>query len=58
MDIKEIRETYSMSQVQFSREFNIPVRTIQSWEYGERKCPEYLLQLIQYKLENEKGKTE
>ena len=58
MDIKEIRETYRMSQVQFSREFNIPVRTIQSWEYGERKCPEYLLQLIQYKLENEKGKTE
>ena len=58
MDIKEIRETYRMSQVQFSREFNIPVRTIQSWEYGERKCPEYLLQLIQYKLENEKVKTE
>lgn len=58
MDIKEIRETYRMSQVQFSREFNIPVRTIQSWEYGERKCPEYLLQLIQYKLENEKWKTE
>ena len=58
MDIKEIRETYRMSQVQFSREFNIPVRTIQSWEYGERKCPEYLLKLIQYKLENEKGKTE
>ena len=57
-NFKEIREASGMSQVQFSREFNIPVRTIQSWEYGERKCPEYLLQLIQYKLENEKGKTE
>ncbi len=60
MDFKEIREASGMSQVQFSREFNIPIRTVQSWEYGERKCPEYVLELIRYKLdaEKEEEKTE
>lgn len=60
MDFKEIREASGMSQVQFSREFNIPIRTVQSWEYGERQCPEYVLELIRYKLDAENGeeKTE
>ncbi len=58
MEFKKIREESGMNVSQFSRYFNIPLRTVQGWEYGERKCPEYLLQLIQYKLENEKWKTE
>lgn len=45
-----------MNQTQFSEYFGIPYRTIQNWELGTRQCPEYLLNLIQYKLDNEKKK--
>lgn len=53
MNIKELRKLSGMTQKQFSEFFNIPMRTIQGWELGERKCPEYLLSLIKYKLRNE-----
>lgn len=53
---KEIRQASGMNSTQFSEYFGIPYRTIQHWEHGTRQCPEYLLNLIQYKLENEKEK--
>jgi DNA-binding transcriptional regulator YiaG len=43
-----------MSRTEFAKYFNIPYRTVQSWELGDRKCPEYLLNLMRYKLEVEK----
>lgn len=42
-----------MNLKQFSEYFNIPYRTLQGWKAGERKCPEYLLELMQYKFEKE-----
>ena len=39
---------------EFAEYFKIPYRTVQNWEYGQRKCPDYLLDLMQYKLEKEK----
>ena len=53
MDIKELRQATGMSQSQFAKYFNIPIRTIQDWEQGKRKCVPYLLKLIEYKLNNE-----
>lgn len=53
MTFKEIRETSGMNKTEFGKYFNIPYRTIQNWELGLRECPEYLLDLIQYKLNNE-----
>ena len=53
MTFNEIRQASGMNKAQFSRYFEIPYRTIQDWEYGKRKCPEYLLKLMQYKLEKE-----
>ena len=50
MDFKELREKSGMSCAEFGRFFNIPYRTIQNWEYGERKCPEYVIDLMAYKL--------
>lgn len=46
MNIKEIRETSGMSRAEFSRVYGIPLRTLENWEAGNRKCPEYLLNLI------------
>lgn len=53
MDFKELRQKSGMNLKQFSEYFNIPYRTIQHWEAGDRKCPDYVLELIEYKLQNE-----
>ena len=54
-DIKTLREKYNLSRKQFSEMFEIPYRTLQDWELGNRKCPEYLLKLIEYKLQKERS---
>lgn len=54
MNIKELRKLSGMTQQAFGDYFNIPLRSIQNWEGGQRQCPEYLLDLMQYKLENER----
>lgn len=51
--IKELRQASGMTQKGFSEYLGIPFRTIQNWEGGQRKCPEYLIELIKYKLTNE-----
>lgn len=53
MTFKELREASGMSRKQLVDYFGIPYRTIQDWELGNRKCPEYLLELMKYKLVNE-----
>ncbi len=53
MTIKELREQYNLSRQQFCEYFQIPYRTVQDWELGNRKCPESLLELIEYKLQKE-----
>lgn len=58
MGIRELRENAGMSRRQFCEYFGIPARTLQNWElYGSspegRKCPDYLIALIRYKLEKE-----
>lgn len=53
MVFKELRQLSGMNQTQMGKYFGIPLRTIQHWEAGTRNCPEYLLDLMAYKLENE-----
>lgn len=53
MTIKELRKASGMTQQQFGDYFGIPKRTIQNWEAGVNKCPEYLLKLLEYKLKHE-----
>ena len=53
MNIKELRLSTGMTQSEFGKCFNIPMRTIQNWEGGKRNCPKYLAELIEYKLEKE-----
>lgn len=54
MTVKEMRSRAKMSQKQFSQYLNIPVRTIQDWEQGLRMPPQYIVELIEYKLKTEK----
>ena len=49
-----IREESGMSRKEFSEWLNIPYRTMQEWELGRRSMPPYVLELIEYKVRNEK----
>ena len=53
MTVKELRKASGMSMKRFAEYFGIPYRTVQNWEAGVNKCPEYLLKLMKYNLENE-----
>lgn len=47
MTIKEIRTLTGLSQVKFGERYSIPMRTIQDWEAGARKPPEYVVTLLE-----------
>lgn len=51
--IKQLRTRAGMTQKEFAEYFGISKRVIESWEQGERKCADYLFELIEYKLKNE-----
>ena len=55
-EFKMIREESGMSRNEFSAWLGVPYRTMQEWELGRRKMPEYVLRLIAYKVVNEKEK--
>jgi DNA-binding transcriptional regulator YiaG len=42
-----------MTQAEFSKFLKIPIRTIQEWEQGRRTPPDYVVELIRYKVEKE-----
>ncbi len=46
----ELRESTGMTRRQFCDYFGIPYRTLQDWELGNRKMPDYLLRLMTYKI--------
>lgn len=52
-EFKKLRERSGMTRTQFSKHFGIPYRTIQDWELGNRKCLDYVMKLMEYKLINE-----
>lgn len=50
----EIRKSTGMNRREFADFFGIPYRTVQDWELGNRNMPEYLLRLIDYKVQTTK----
>ncbi len=50
MDIREMRNALGDTQSEFAARYNIPFRTIQNWETGVRKPPEYVIRLLQSRL--------
>ena len=53
MTFKELREASGMTQREYAEYFGIPLRTIENWSGSVNKCPEYLLDLMHYKLKTE-----
>jgi len=53
---REVLKNSGMNLRQFCEYFEIPYRTLQGWKGDERKCPEYLPGLLEYKLQKELNK--
>lgn len=50
MDIREMRTRLGDTQSEFAARYNIPFRTVQNWETGLRKPPEYILSLLEDRI--------
>lgn len=50
MTIKEARIQVGFTQKQVQDLIGIPIRTIQNWELGVRKCPDYIERLVVEKI--------
>ena len=53
MTILELRQKTGLSQGQFAKRFHLNVRTVQTWEQGTRKTPDYVIWLIARVIELE-----
>ena len=53
VSIKEMREAAKMTQKEFAEYFNISRRTVENWVCDRTKPPEYLVELMEYKLRDE-----
>lgn len=47
MQVAEMRALLDESRIAFSKQYNIPVRTLENWESGKSQCPEYVRQLLE-----------
>ena len=55
MSIKEIRTMSGLTQKAFAEKYGIPKRTLESWEMGERKPPEYVVTLLEKAVRADMG---
>ena len=53
-ELIELRKSTGMNRREFSEYFEIPYMTETDWELGNRRVPQYLLRLIEYKIQMEK----
>ena len=53
MTILELRQKTGLSQIKFATRFHLNVRTVQQWEQGTRKTPDYVIWLIARVIELE-----
>jgi transcriptional regulator with XRE-family HTH domain len=58
MNIKESRINHGLTQKQLSEITGIPERTIQNWEGGQRKCPDYVEKMVLDTLEQKFGQPD
>ena len=52
-NIRDLRKKAGLTQRELANWLEIPLRTLESWERGIRKCPEWANKLVQEKMLNE-----
>lgn len=53
MDIQTMRKQLGDTQSEFAMRYQIPFRTIQNWENGIRKPPEYMMILLEHQVKED-----
>ena len=53
MNIREMRARLGDTQSEFAFRYNIPFRTVQNWETGVRKPPEYMLEFLAKRVQED-----
>ena len=53
MDVREMRLKLGDTQTEFAKRYHIPFRTIQNWEAGVRKPPEYVINLLESQVKED-----
>lgn len=48
--LKQLRNYTGQNRTEFAKSQGIPLRTVEEWEAGRRKMPDYLLRLLSYKI--------
>ena len=48
--IRALRAETGLNRKQFAEHFQIPLRTVEEWEAGRRKPPEYIPRLLKYQI--------
>ncbi|MDO5575048.1 MAG: transcriptional regulator [bacterium] len=57
-ELTKVRNTTGMSRREFCEYFEIPYSTMTDWELGRRRVPQYLVRLMEYKIQMEKLERE
>lgn len=52
--MKKLREEAGLNRREFSDYMGIPLRTLEEWEAGRRRMPNYVLRLITYYVRMQK----
>lgn len=53
-ELKRVRTMTGLNRTQFCKQYGIPLRSMEQWEAGQRKMPEYVLRLLSYKVLSER----
>ena len=53
MSIRELRTRLGITQTEFAARYGIPFRTVQNWESEIRKPPEYILKLLEDRVQSD-----
>ena len=56
--VRYLRLLTGMKREDFAKYLHIPLGTVRDWEQGKRKMPEYVYELIEYKVSRELLKKE
>ncbi len=55
---EEIRKILGISRAAFSRKYNIPLRTLEDWDAGKKNPPEYVMDLLERAVREDKKTKE
>lgn len=53
MTFADILSNYGLSMAEINRRYHIPTRTMQDWKAERREAPDYVLELLDYRIKHE-----